>query len=431
MRLIEFIHIIDEAREAPLYHWVQYEKSADIFAKDAMPGNWEHVIPGSEKAILGTSMTRNPRFDWQAPVRLTMDQAKLAQRHRIIPLDADVAFQYTKMKKATPNAPRGIGGLPRSRRKHAWIPSNQFDEEFVVGDIKPLHAYVLAIDVDEWFASVLRTDTSSQYANIMSDIKTFAKRYEIPLRIRPRAQILKPTRAVREAVAAHVLPEKIYHGTVGTEKAEKIMKDGISAQRVMQPKTHLAPVPGRVYASQSLPYAMIYAMGGQMAGHVDPRVPEKDPYGYVFVIDRSEILDDVQPDEDNVGETWWFADMAMRGDKESLKEFYWENPLARAVYNSEGWGNFRDYVHYFGQSVASPRTLSYVRNGDYAWFAKLGKMMLRKMDDELKEMFITNGAHVSVQGPLVPSQVWRLDRRRTVELKPDGSNFFQVAERIQ
>jgi len=246
-----------------------------------------------------------------------------------------------------------------------------------------------------------------------------------------QAKILSEKLQIPHISTGDILRQSVKDQTEAGKKAEKIMKDGINAQRVMQPRTHLAPVPGRVYASQTLEYAMIYAMGGQMAGHVDPRVPEKDPYGYVFVIDRSEILDDVQPDEDSVGEAWMFADMAAQGDKEDLRKFYWSNPLARAIYNSEGWDNFGGYVHRLGRSVASPKTLSYVKNGEYVWFAKLGKMMLRKMDDKLKEMFLINGAHVSVRGPLIPSQIWRLDRRRTVDLKPDGSNFFQVAERIR
>ena len=225
------------------------------------------------------------------------------------------------------------------------------------------------------------------------------------------------------------LPPKFFHGTLGTDNAKKIMQQGVQAQRVMNPKTHLSPIQGRVYAAQNLSVAMMYAMGGAVAGH---KLPEKsidpeDPYGYLFVIDKEEFLEDVQPDEDNVGETWMYADMVQRGKVDSLKTYYFKDPLAQAVESDE---YFMSSVWYLGRQVAHPKTLRHVQGGEYIWFAKLGKMMLRKMSAELMEKFIAAGSNVSIKGPLEPTEVWRLDRRRTEELKPDGSNFFQVAERI-
>lgn len=38
--------------------------------------------------------------------------------------------------------------------------------------------------------------------------------------------------------------------------------------------------------------------------------------------------------------------------------------------------------------------------------------------------------HVSAIGKLMPSEVWRIDRRKTSDLKTDGSNFFEVAKKV-
>jgi len=102
-----------------------------------------------------------------------------------------------------------------------------------------------------------------------------------------------------------------FHGTPRISWAKGIIKSGIVPdmnQDKYDPKSIAKPVRGRVYVTPELRYATIYALSGVSMGHT---IPESDikkygRYGFVFQIDGSEF-DDVQPDEDSVGEMVAFS----------------------------------------------------------------------------------------------------------------------------
>lgn len=161
-----------EARMAPLYHIMSYEKAENVFMNNAMPARWEHDIPGYGK-VKGNSFTRNknPRIFWGRPVRLTMNQQAMASRHKIIPLDGEIVFANGRGMRSKPdramNAPQ----------------SNQFAEEFVIGDIAPLHKMISLIELRESNFYLL---SGRNAVALMEITQHYCEKYSIPLNVDPK-----------------------------------------------------------------------------------------------------------------------------------------------------------------------------------------------------------------------------------------------------
>ena len=209
------------------------------------------------------------------------------------------------------------------------------------------------------------------------------------------------------------LEQVYYHGTPKEENAKSIMATGINAPDLSTRSGYLKPVEGKVYITPKISYASIYAIGGSMAGHKvsDWMIKDYGQYGYVFVIDGQQ-LKDIQPDEDSIGE------MISNGEAD------WLDDLARDALEYEDYDDEGQDLGYNGLYDA-------VMGGEYDAWASAGKIVLDSMTDEQKLELIDLGAHVAHTGNLMPKETWRFDRNLTVELAKDGSNFFDLAERIQ
>jgi hypothetical protein len=121
-------------------------------------------------------------------------------------------------------------------------------------------------------------------------------------------------------------------------------------------------------------------------------------YGFLTVIYGNQMTD-VQPDEDSVGE--------MIHDK----KFYWLNDLAT--------------------KYLSPSAIQKIMGGEYAYWARAGKTLMKRLSDAQKHELIDAGAHVAHGGALQPDEIWKFDKKRCQELEKDGSNFFDIAVRIK
>lgn len=140
--------ILFEGRDAPLYHSMQWNKAIIVFSKDEMPAHHIHKLAG--KKIKGTSFSRNPKLGNRAspnygPIWIEFDQRKLSQRYKIMPLDADLVNFYGRMQ----NFPQSLG--PKQRQQTDKNLRTEFGsqhaEEFVLGDIKPLHKFIKSISI--------------------------------------------------------------------------------------------------------------------------------------------------------------------------------------------------------------------------------------------------------------------------------------------
>jgi hypothetical protein len=141
MRAKDFLN---EGRDAPLYHAVDFVKARNIFHNDMMPATWAHYVPQLGK-LKGNSFTRNKRFVFHNVV-IKFDQAKLASTHKIVPLDANRVY-YQGYNDAKAAAGHYVTPPEYRRYDRQHNDRDQMMEEFVIGDIKNLHRYIVSINV--------------------------------------------------------------------------------------------------------------------------------------------------------------------------------------------------------------------------------------------------------------------------------------------
>lgn len=217
--------------------------------------------------------------------------------------------------------------------------------------------------------------------------------------------------------------QRYYHGTKTTAAAEGILANGLKGVEI-QGRGKLDPVAGRVYMTPSIEYATIYALGGVMMGHeYFGRDLAAEPYGYVFVI-SGDVLGDVQPDEDSIGEfvsshTEWKLDerRIRRGFDFKHDRNDPENAQKAAVW-------------YAIKAAMTPKQFDDAAEGYVAQQASGGKRALKKLTDAQKMLLLKWGAHLAADGVVKPSECWRIEKKRCIELKKDASNFFEIAERV-
>jgi hypothetical protein len=146
MRLVEDggATLITEGRDAPLYHGASFFGAISIIKANEIEASTSqdrsvYTVSNRpsgdhEQPVHGVSLTRNKRtafdFGW---VVFEIDQRKLAQTNRMLPLDYWSADD-PRSKKPTK---RGPNQHPLGDRYES--------EEFCVGPIKPLNRYLKAI----------------------------------------------------------------------------------------------------------------------------------------------------------------------------------------------------------------------------------------------------------------------------------------------
>jgi len=198
------------------------------------------------------------------------------------------------------------------------------------------------------------------------------------------------------------LKKTYYHGTSKDKFGEGILKKGINPPDLTtKKKNNLTPVEGMVYITPNLEYALIYALGANMIGSKslpDFMTKKGEENMYLFVIDGKQ-LKDIQPDEDSIGE------MIMK----KKPKWIWE--LADAVLSYD--------------------VMDRVMDGEYEYWAKAGKILLKNMTDEEKLKLIDAGAHIAHTGSLKPKEAWILPKAENHRLNKKGSNFFKIAKRIK
>ena len=199
----------------------------------------------------------------------------------------------------------------------------------------------------------------------------------------------------------------LYHGTDKEALGKQIISDRAlkpGSDLVQKGNGYLTPVTGRVYLSQNLRYAIIYAIGGDMLGaKLSESMIQRDRYGYLFVADANDIREP-QPDEDNIGEL---------------------------IGEGLNGGKCPSWLLYMGKSELTPRQLQKIKDGEYIYFAQTGKKLVKRMSQEQKRDLIDNwGANVANSGEISIRQAWKFDKEKNPQLSHDGSNFFQLAERV-
>lgn len=172
---------ISEARQAPLYHFMESDKAVPCFRVDAMGANWIHVIDGER--VKGNSFTRNAHYNHNRPIRLTMNQMVLATRHKIIPLDGERTFRNTMYHddvRHFPDTELRVSNV-RDRQMNSRIGSElTLSEEFVVGDIAPLSRAITLIEITQ--PCFRGHDTMT----LVAVTKAYGEKYGIEVVINPK-----------------------------------------------------------------------------------------------------------------------------------------------------------------------------------------------------------------------------------------------------
>ena len=155
-----------ESRDAPLYQMVQRKKAEYIFSTDSMPARHIHDIPRYGK-VMGNSFTRNSKLVWWGVVWLQINQTRLRQRHKIIPVDGEYVLSVMRGAK-----------LDNDNRDRI---SEHLSEEFVVGDIVHLHYYITKITMR--YSNAFRLLSRIDILTLHKLVNDYANNWNIPLEI--------------------------------------------------------------------------------------------------------------------------------------------------------------------------------------------------------------------------------------------------------
>lgn len=179
--MIKLIDLLLESKSSDLYTWVSKDKIKDIVNNNIIYGKFKHNINGKE--LLGNSLSRNKSL--QIPIyyiRLTLDQEKLTNNYKIIPLDAEIIHRkidlkdkdkFNKNRDRNPKKTNFFGDQPIRKD----FDKDRFDEEFVVGDIKNISNYIKEILIikPNWQAEEL--DNS-----LLSNLINYCKKHNIKIK---------------------------------------------------------------------------------------------------------------------------------------------------------------------------------------------------------------------------------------------------------
>lgn len=220
----------------------------------------------------------------------------------------------------------------------------------------------------------------------------------------------------KEADAAPPTPAmkkgNYYHGTTTKRNADKIWQEGIKPDLSDTPDYNISkPVAGRVYCTKNIGYALIYALGGDIAGNKKPLfVDDFGRFGYVFVIPGAQFKE-IHPDEDEVGK-------AIHD-----KKLPWLTKIANDLLKNEEPAD--------EEACGYDSLLREIELGCYTCWIKAGKLLLPHLTDKQKLDIIKKYGNVAHEGILHPTEMWQIDRNLIPKLTKDGSNFFQVAKKIK
>jgi hypothetical protein len=227
---------------------------------------------------------------------------------------------------------------------------------------------------------------------------------------------MKISQITEAKVPPELLAPRYFHGCKSELGAKNILKYGLQPPDFVadgRTKNYaLRPVQGRVYMS--------------------PNANEAGKYGkYLFVINRNQLVNDLLPDEDEIGAIYHWISQKNFNDIEYYNNIFKDNSpelLARfdILRSPENVGK-TSYFKSFMDRTLSPNTRHQILSGEYAWWAKGGKTALKKMPESIMNWLISIGVHVAHEGPIMPAEAWLIQKPG---LLPDGSNLSDVAKRL-
>lgn len=177
--------IINEGRDADLYHWMDEDKVEDLYFDDTMFGQWIHNIDGIKRN--GNSFSRNKNLNYRYVVRLTIDQSKLSSTHRIIPIDGEKVYHTTRQdgKIVSDRNPKKFSAILNYGPGQQFKSFNQkiLAEEFILGDIKKMHTYIKKVEMFEQIGFTWISDEN------LNKLQSYCGRWKIPFEENKRSNL--------------------------------------------------------------------------------------------------------------------------------------------------------------------------------------------------------------------------------------------------
>lgn len=226
---------------------------------------------------------------------------------------------------------------------------------------------------------------------------------------------------------------RLFHGTSNNDAARAILRDGVvkaptpAELDARYGRSHQRPVAGRVYLTTSLRYCSAYVFNGCCAGTSMVRDAEQNPDGFLFVIDGSEIgTADLQPDEDELGKLPWLLSNLDFASKQTVDSSEC-GTLAALLVKEPGFRvSLTDQVRRFIPAY----TFRKASDGLCSWQSKAGKILLNRLGADTLQRLSGCFPNKAVAGAVRWSEAWRIDKRSAKAVRPDCSNFFEIAQRV-
>ena len=227
-------------------------------------------------------------------------------------------------------------------------------------------------------------------------------------------------RLAREIVA---MTDVLYHGTSNEGYGKRILSEGVlkAGDLIIERSGFAKPVAGRVYLTQKIREAVMYAIGGDMLGveldkEIEDMIRREGKYGYVFEVRGSDIKEG-QPDEDDLGGL--------------LYNGVWEMKLAERAGGESKYSRCPKWLMDLAKSDLTLKQYEEMFEDGYKWWNNLAKKLAKSMKEWMKKELIDKySIAVAHSGSIVIQKAWRFDKMKIVDLKKDGSNFFDLAEKV-
>jgi len=202
---------------------------------------------------------------------------------------------------------------------------------------------------------------------------------------------------------------KSWHGTPDENSCAQI-----SRERVLRPladpydkyKGGIAtPMEGRVYVSKDPNYALIYALGGDMAGSASPPI-RGSRYGCLFEVEVPDDAD-IVIDEDELGEL------------AAEEQIAWLSKLAQEVSSGKMYG-----PRSFRQSLWRA-----AKDGDYNAWIRLGHLLHKALRPPNMRRLLEYAKNYAVLGPVRVVHGYCIDKRLTSRMRRgDIGSTLEISE---
>lgn len=185
-----------------LYHKMDSSKLLNCLRTNKLEGRWVHTLPdisfkdpygnkftetlpyNKRKDVTGTSLTRNKNLDFEGltyKFGFELDRKKIRDTNKLHVIDADLI--HSGINPYASNTENRTRLMYMNKGKFTQKRHPEFAEEFVEGDLYPLHKYLRSIMIDSKTVQAAASVFLSKFeSELLSPLVDYSIRYNIPLK---------------------------------------------------------------------------------------------------------------------------------------------------------------------------------------------------------------------------------------------------------